>query len=87
MDTVSITVSKLSIDIPLIIRRFHLHHAVLCLTNVNINDPLTHFYGFCKVIITVKAWPVISGFDLSRTCANDPNSTALSDVKCLFFAL
>ena len=27
---------------------FHLHHAVLCLTNVNINIPPAHFYCFCK---------------------------------------
>ena len=64
---------------------FHLHHAVLCLTNVNVNVPLTQFYVFFKVTFAGKACHVIYRLDKSRICTNEPNSTALSDGKCLFF--
>ena len=46
---------------------FHLHYAVLFVTNVNENAPLSHFYGFCNVTISEKTCSVIYGFDLSRT--------------------
>ena len=52
--------------LPHIIHCFHLHHAVLYLNNVNIDVPLAHFYGFCKVNVAKKASPVISGFDIFR---------------------
>ena len=58
-----------------------------CLTNVKLNAPLTEFYGFFKVTFAGKACPVIYRFDKSRTCTNDPNSTANSDIKCLFFVI
>ena len=60
---------------------------MLYLTNVYVNTPLTQFYGFCKVIIAKKACLVICRFDIFRTCTDDPNSTALSDVKQLFFVI
>ena len=60
---------------------------MLCFTNVNVNAPLTHFYGFCNVTVAEKAFPFIYSFDISRTCTNDPNSTALNDVKWLFFVI
>ena len=39
---------------------FSLHHAVLCLTNANINAPLTHFSGFCKIPVDEGARHVIN---------------------------
>ena len=60
---------------------------MLCVTNVNVNAPLTHIYDFCEVIFADKARPVINIFDKSRACTNDPNSMALSVVKCLFFVI
>ena len=57
------------------IRCLNLYHAVPCLTNVNINASLTHFFGFCKVTVSEKACPVIPRFDISHTCTNDTNST------------
>ena len=35
--------------------------------------------------VAYKSCPVIYSSDTSRTCTNDPHSTALSDVKCLVF--
>ena len=72
-DKVSVTVSKLSVYFPLKIRCFQLHDVVLCLSNVNVNAPLTQFYGFCKVTFADKACTVIViyAFDISRTCTND----------------
>ena len=64
------------LNVPHIIRYFHLHYAILCLTNVNVNAPLTNFYGFCKVTIVEKACLVIYRFDLSRTCTNNIYLTA-----------
>ena len=58
---------------------------MLCLTNVNVNAPLSQFNGFCKPIVAEKACPVIYRFDISHTYTDNPNSTILSDVKCLFF--
>ena len=55
---------------------------MLYLTNVNVNTPLTQFYGFCKVIVEKKACQGICRVDLFRTCTDEPNSTTLSDVKC-----
>ena len=66
-DKVSVTISKLSVYFSHIICCFHLHCAELCLTNANVNAPLTHFFGFYKVTVAVKARPVISRFDISRT--------------------
>ena len=83
-DKVSVTVSKLSIYFPHIIRCFHLHYAMLCLTNVNVDAPLTQVCGFCNVTYVGKSFPVLYRFDKSRTCTNDPNLIDLSDVKCLF---
>ena len=62
---------------------FHLHYAVLCLTNVNVKRPQTQYYGFCKVTFADKACPIIYRIDKSRTCTNDPNETALSDLNFL----
>ena len=62
------------------IRYFHLHYAVVYLANVNVKAPLAHFYGSCKVTIAEKAFPVIFRFDISRTCTNYFNSTAVYDV-------
>ena len=47
-DKVSVTVSKLSVYFThtCTMRCFHLHYAVPYLTNVNLNVPLTNFYGF-----------------------------------------
>ena len=39
-------------------RCFHLYNAVICLTYVNVNIPLTHFYGFCEVTVAERACPV-----------------------------
>ena len=86
-DKVSVTVSKLIVYCPHIIRGFHSHHVVLYLINVNVNTPLTQFYGFCKVIVAKKAWPVIFTFDIFCPCTDDPNSTVLSVVKYLFFVI
>ena len=72
---------------PHIIRCLCSHHVVLSFTNVNENTPLTQFYGFCKVIVAKKACPVIFRFDVFRTCTEDPNSTAFSDVKCYSLSL
>ena len=52
---------------------------------VNVNTSLTQFFDFCKSFVAEKACPVIYRFDISRRCINDPNSTTLSDLKCLFF--
>ena len=54
---------------------------MLYFTNVNVNTPLTQFYGFCKVIVEKKACPDICRVDLLHTCTDEPNSTTLSDVK------
>ena len=80
---ISVTVSKLSVYFPHIIHYFYLHYAVLCLTNVNV--PLTHSYGFCNVTVVEKAFPVIFRLNVPRTCTNDTNLIALSEVNCLFF--
>ena len=55
---------------------------MLYLTNVNVNTPLTQFYGFCKVIVEKTTCPDICRVDLFRTCTDKPNSTTLNDVKC-----
>ena len=55
---------------------------MLYFTNVNVNTPLTQFYGFCKVIVEKKACPDICRVDLFHTCTDEPNSMTLSDVKC-----
>ena len=55
------------------------------LTKVNVNTTLTQFHGFCKVMVAQKACSVIYRFDILCTCTDDPQSKALSDVKCLFF--
>ena len=55
---------------------------MLYLTNINVNTPLTQFYGFCKVIVAERACPDIYRFDISWTCRDDPNSTAFNVVKC-----
>ena len=47
-DRVKVTVSKLRVYCPHIIRCFYSQHAVLNLTNVNVNTPLTQFYGSVK---------------------------------------
>ena len=60
-------------------------HGVLYLTNVNVNTPLTPFYGLCNVIVAEKASTAIYKFDISHTCTDDLNSTAISDGKCRFF--
>ena len=60
---------------------------MVCLTNVSVNATLTHFYGFCNVTVAENAFPVICSFDISHTCTNDPNSTALNGVKWLFFVI
>ena len=60
---------------------------MLCLTNVNVNATLAHFYGFCKVTVAEKAYPVIYRFDISGKCSNDPNATALNGIKWLFFVI
>ena len=86
-DKISITVSKFSVNFPHIICCFYLHYAELGLTNVNLNVPLTHFCVFCKVCILEKTCPVVKMFDSPRTCTNDPNTTVLSDVKCVFFVI
>ena len=86
-DKFSATVSTLSVYFPHITRSFHLHSTVLCLTNVNLNDPLTRFYGFCKVTVAEKACTVITRFDISHSCTKNPKSTAISDVKCLYFVI
>ena len=50
------------------------------LTDVNVNTPLTQFYGFCsKVIVAKKACLIICRFDIFRTCTDDPKSKALID--------
>ena len=54
---------------------------MLYLTNVNVNTPLTKFYGFCKVIVAKKACPDLCRVDLFRTCTDESKSTTLSDVK------
>ena len=79
----SVTVSKLSVYFSHTFHYFYLHYAVLCLTNANV--PLTHSYGFCNVTVVEKACPVIFRLNVSRTCTNDTNSIALSEVNCLFF--
>ena len=79
--------SHVSAYFPHIILCFHLHYGVLCLTNVNVNAPLTQLYGFCKVTSEAKSCHVIYRFVKSHTCTNDPNLTALSDSKCLFFVI
>ena len=55
---------------------------MLYLTNVNVDTPLTQFYGFCKVTVEKKACTDICSVDLFRTYTDEPNSTTLSDVKC-----
>ena len=50
-DKVLITVRKFSVYSPHIIRCFHLFYAFLCFTNVEVNAPLTHLFGFCKVTV------------------------------------
>ena len=62
-------------------------HAVLYLTNVNVNTPLTQFNGFCKVVVATKACPDICRIYLFFTCSGEPNSTTLSDVKCCSLSL
>ena len=81
-DKVKVTVSKLRVYCPHIIRCFHSHHTVLYLTNVNVNTPLTQFYGFCEVTVEKKACPDICRVYLFRTRTDEPNSATLSDVKC-----
>ena len=83
----SASVSTLSVYFPHITRSFYLHCAVLCLSNVNVNDPQTRFNGFCKVTVAEKASTVIARFDISRACTKDTKSTAISDVKCLILSL
>ena len=61
-DKVSVTVSKLSVYFKHTVRCIHLHDAVLCLTKVNTNAPLTQFYGFFKVTFADKACHVIYRF-------------------------
>ena len=58
---------------------------MLCLSNVSVNVPLTQFYGFCKVTFEGKTFHVFYWLDKFHTLTNDPSSTVLSDVKCLFF--
>ena len=41
-------------NFPHIIRSFRLHYAVLCLTKVIINAPLTHFCGSVKALLMRK---------------------------------
>ena len=46
---------------------------VLYVTNVNINVPLTHFYGFCIIIsIAEKACSLVSGSILSVHASRTP---------------
>ena len=64
-----VPVSKLFFYFLHIIRYFHLHYTVLCLTNVNVNAQLTNSYGFCyvtAVALTQKDYPNISGLYISR---------------------
>ena len=70
-----------------IIHCFHLHCAVLCVPNVSVNATFVYFYGFCKVTVSEKACSVIHRFDIARTCTNDPSTTVLHDVNCLFSSL
>ena len=63
---------------------FHLHHAVLCLANVNIN-PLPASLRYLKSqLFPKKADSDVSRFILSRISTSDPSPTALSDVFRLF---
>ena len=55
--------------------RFPDYYAVPCLTNVNVNDPLTQFYGFCRITFSGKASPEGS----KKLCKNNLNS----DLKCV----
>ena len=82
MIKVSVTVCNLFVNFLHITHCFHLHQHELCLSNININAPVAHFYGFCKVTVAKKTCLVIFGFDVSRTFTNDPNSTDLSNVLC-----
>ena len=59
----------------------HLHYVMLCLTNVNVNDPPTCFYSFCKVSDVERSYRIIYGFDLSITCTR----TALVTPNHYFF--
>ena len=67
IDEVSFTVSKFSVYYHDIILCFHLQYVVFCLTNVNVNVPLNHFYDFCKITVAKKACPVKCRFDISRS--------------------
>ena len=81
---VKVTVNKFGVHSQQVIRCFHLHYAVFCLANVNINTLLTYFYGIWKVSFPKKACSDISRFILSRIFTRDPNQTALSEVYRLF---
>ena len=82
-----VSVTKKSVYFPQIIRCFHLHFAVLGLTNVIVNAQLAHIYGFFKITVADKACPIISIFGISRKCTNDPNSTALVMLNAYYLSL
>ena len=60
---------------------FHLHYAMLCLANVNINTLHAYFYGIGKVSFFQRKQVL---YLLSHIFTNGPNPTALSDVFGLF---
>ena len=60
---------------------------MLCLTNIDVNTPLTEFYGFCIVLVARKTCPVIFTFYIFHSRTDKPNATALSDFKQLFFVI
>ena len=62
-----------------------MYHAVLCLINGTIINPLTRFYDFLIVAVSEEACPDVCGDDTSRTRANAPKVTTLCDSKYLLF--
>ena len=78
----SLCYSNKYVYFPHIIRCFYLHYCMFYLTNVSVNTPLIHFYGFCRVIVEEKVCSVIYRLDIFRTCTDHPNWMDLRDVKC-----
>ena len=61
-----------------------LHCAVISLTNVNINIPLTQLYMLCKVPRAGKACPIILRFDKFRYAPTMSTLRLLATLNAIF---